>query len=113
METAKQLRHAPELEQNARIELRRGNPSDDVGVTVSGAAGRDHRVIVRPDRSVVIRHRVVPRFGCRYRSDAPAGKDVPIAKPFGHTPGALGGGDARKEAVAGIGRPHAAWALVA
>ena len=47
-------------------------------VAVAGEAEADQRVVVRPDRAVVVAHRVVAGLGRRQRADAPAGEEAAI-----------------------------------
>ena len=58
----------------ARVEQSREHGQRRVLQAVAREPGRDERVVVRPDRAVVVRHRVVARFAGRERADAPAGE---------------------------------------
>ena len=69
------------------------------------------RVVVRPHRAVVIRHRIVARLAARQRADAPAAETVAVEQRGGDAPRPLGRRDAGEQGVAGIGRAHAARTL--
>ncbi len=60
----------------------------------------------------MIRHRVVPRFDRRDRSDAPAREHVRPEERFGDAPCPVGGSNPAEEAMTGIGGAHLARALV-
>ena len=78
---------------------------------VAREAERDQRIVVRPDRSVVIGHRVVTGFAARNGADAPSRKEF-LAHQIGRDPpGTIGSDDAGEEKLAGIGRSHLARPL--
>ena len=51
-----------QVEKEARIKDARENLDGLIHQSIAAKAGGDQRVIVRPDRSIVIRHRIVPCF---------------------------------------------------
>ena len=65
---------------------------------VAREAQRDQRVVVRPDRAVVIGHRVVARLAHGDGADAPAGEDIGAAAARGDAPRAVRPRDAGEQA---------------
>ncbi len=74
---AEQLGQPVEIDHLAGAEHRLEQPQRQVVEAVAGEAGRDERVVVRPDRSVVIRHRVVAQLGRRPASGSPSPRSSP------------------------------------
>src|SRR6185437_5482677 len=52
--------------------------------TVPREADRNHRVVVRPDRAVMIRQRVIPRLALGKCSDTPTAETIPTHEVAGH-----------------------------
>src|SRR5262249_44683080 len=73
-ETAEQLRQPVQIEVLTRREQAVKDGKRRGVHPVAAQAGRDESIIVRPDRTIVVRHRVVPRFGSRDRANAPTGE---------------------------------------
>src|SRR5947207_9934043 len=49
----------------------------------------NQRIVVRPDRAVVIRHWIVAGFVLRHGADAPAGEEPGAKQPARHLGGAI------------------------
>ena len=75
-EAAEELRHTLHVDVQARVEEAFRDSGDSVGQAVPPEAGRCERVVVRPDRPVVVRHRVVARLARPDGPDSPPGKEV-------------------------------------
>ncbi len=63
---------------------------------VAREAERDQRVVVRPDRTVMVGHRVVARLAFGDRADAPAREKLLAHQVGGDAPGAVLPHDAGK-----------------
>ena len=86
--------------------------SDLLGQAIARQPMSNQGIVVRPDRTVVITHGIVAAFGGGDGSHAPAGEQCRGQERRGHARGTLGGGDAREQAMSGVGRPHAAGPLI-
>ena len=80
-EAAKEFREAALIHFQRGIEEAVEYRLNAVAVPISRKASGDHRVVVRPNRAIVVRHRIIARFRRSDGSDAPAGKRI-SAKPF-------------------------------
>ena len=80
---------------------------------VPGEPGGDQRVVVRPDRAVVIRHRVVAHFAGVDGPDAPAGKHALSQQRLGDLPRAVRLRETREQAMPGVRRADRAGTLLA
>ena len=78
---------------------------------VAREAERDQRIVVRPDRSIVIGHRVVTGFAARHRADAPSRKKFLTHQIGRDQARAVGSNHAGEEKLAGIRRSHLARPL--
>src|SRR4029077_2763781 len=73
---------AEQLRQPAIVHVIRGAEQaveqalDRLFVSVAREPERAQRIVVRPNRAIVVRHRVVTCLTRRYRADAPAGEEV-------------------------------------
>ncbi len=74
---------------------------------------RGERVVVRPDRSVVVRHRVVARLAQGDGADPPAGEERLVGQRGGHLAGSLRADQPHRQAVPGIRGAHPALLLCA
>src|SRR5262245_26372892 len=84
---------------------------DGFAIAVARQASSDQRIVVRPDRSIVIGHRIVARLAMRDGTDAPTrivGKAQKLGGDFSR---AFRPGDARKEGVAGVAGTYLARGL--
>src|SRR5690625_878523 len=70
--------------------------------TIAGQPQGDQRVVVWPDRTVVVGNRAVARFARGDRADPPAGKESRIQQRIGHLAGALGRRQVAEEQMSGI-----------
>ncbi len=74
-EAAEQLRQPLHLHVGRGIEQACEQALDRALQAVAREPERDQRIVVRPDRTVVVGHRIVARFSVRDRADAPAGEE--------------------------------------
>src|SRR6478609_845905 len=78
---------------------------------VAREAERDQRIVMRPDRSIVIGHRVVTGFAARYGADAPSRKEFVAHQVGRDPPRPIGPDDASEEKLTGIRGSHLARPL--
>ena len=82
-EAAEQLRQAAQLLVRCRFEHR----GEDLGrvprEAITGKTKRYYRVVVRPDRAVVIGNRIESRLAARDRSDPPSTERIPAKQCLG------------------------------
>ncbi len=78
---------------------------------VAGKAERDQRIVVRPDRPVVIGHRIVARLALRDGADAPAGEEAFAHEIDGDAARTVLAYDAGKQELPGVGGMHPALRL--
>lgn len=70
-EATEKFGHSIQFEIAAGIEERLENCRGLFLQAITRETRRDYRVVMRPDRTVVIRHRIVARFGCGDGANAP------------------------------------------
>src|SRR5579872_75063 len=85
---------------------------DAARAKVPGYACDAERRIVRPDRAIVIGHRVEARFAFGQRPDAPTRAKLSRQKLLRYLCRTLRARQAEKKQMAGIRRPHTAWMLI-
>src|SRR5947207_14956855 len=78
---------------------------------VAGKAERDQRVVMRPDRAVVIGHRIVAGLAQRHRADAPAGEEMRSHQIGGDLAGAVLTHHAAEQQLPGVGAADLAGLL--
>ena len=71
--------------------------------TVTGKSCRDDRIVVWPDRAVVVRHRAITRFAFCHRANSPAGKGCLVQQCCHHASSSIFTGDAGEKAMTGVG----------
>ena len=71
-------------------------------------AERDQRVVVRPDRAVVIGHRIVARLAARHGADTPAREKMRPHQVGGDEAGAVFAHHAAEQELPGVRRAHPA-----
>ena len=80
---AEQFRQAAQLLIGCRFKHR----GEDLGrmpdKAITGEAKRDHRIVMRPDRSIVIGNRIETRLAARDRSNSPAAEGIPAEQGLG------------------------------
>src|ERR1700733_10817225 len=74
---------------------------------------RDQGIVMRPDRAVMIRHRVITGLAARNGADAPAGEEMRPHQIGRDQARAILADNAAEEQSPGVRRPHLAWLLVA
>src|SRR6478672_8204071 len=113
LEATEQFRQPAHLHVSGGVEQAFEHPLDRSLEAVAREPERDQRVVVRPDRSVVIRHRIVARFGIGNGADAPAGKEIRPQQSVADLERPLRPGDAGEQHLSGIGAAHATGLLLA
>src|ERR671912_2378489 len=78
---------------------------------VAGEAKADDRIVVRPHRAVVIRHRVIASLALGDRADPPPAERLPAHQGLSRAAGPLWIGDPGKQRVAGVGGANPAGPL--
>src|SRR5882724_3423252 len=76
LEAAEQLRQAPQIHVAGGIEHAFEQLLDLGLMAIAGKTERDQGVVMRPDRPVVIRHRIVARLAPGDGPDAPSGEEL-------------------------------------
>ena len=111
LESAEQFRQPPQVHVAGGIEQGLEQMRHRMLQAVAREAERDQRIVVRPDRSIVIGHRVVTGFAARHRADAPSRKKF-LAHQIGRDQArAVGSNHAGEEKLPGIRRSHLARPL--
>src|SRR6185437_3773378 len=113
MKAAEELRLAVQIEEATRIEQSGEHLRGLLSESVAGEAGGDERIVVRPDGSVVIRHRVVARGAHGHGANAPAGEPRGVRQRRCDATRPRRARDAGVEALSGIRGDDATWLLVA
>src|SRR5213594_4393234 len=67
---------------------------------------------MRPDRAIMVRHWIVPRFRVGDGANAPPGEKLRPQQAVGHLDGSIELGNASEQNLAGIGAPDSARLLV-
>src|SRR6185295_3421294 len=111
LEAAEQLGQAAQIHVARRIEQAFEHLRDRALVAIARKPERDQRVVVRPDRAVVIRHRIVARLAARDRTDAPAREEARAEQSVRDALRAIGPRDAGEQHLARVGCAHAARLL--
>src|SRR5450432_4162996 len=111
------LKSAEQFGEPAQIHIARGVEQalehllDRMLQPVAREAECDQRVVMRPDRPVMIRHRIIACLAQRDGANTPAGEEVRPHQVGGDAAGTVMAHDAGKQQLPGIGRPHPAWLL--
>src|SRR5437868_12108389 len=87
-----------------RIEERAGERERLAAMTVARESEPDERVVVRPDRAVVIRSRVIAALAAIDGAHAPAGEEIGIEQSLHDARRALGRANAGEEQLARVRR---------
>ena len=112
-EAAEQFRGPTQVHIARRVIETRQEPLSFLSQSVSSEAEADQRVVVRPDRAVVVGHRIVARFGRSDRPDAPASEEVRAQQLLSDRRRSFLRDDAGEQQLTGIGRAHSARTLPA
>src|SRR5215210_1092168 len=102
MKSAEELWQSMVLERPAGVEQTTEWPADEVVKPVTRKAFGNQPVVVRPHRTVVVRHRIVAGLDRRERADPPTREHVAPEQPFGNASSTMGRGDAAKQTVSGV-----------
>src|SRR5262249_28417565 len=113
LEAAEQLRQAMQVEKRAGFVQSPQDAQYALLESVMGQALRDQGVVVRPDRAVVIRHRIVARLARGYGSHPPAGKRLGAKQHLRHARSPFTIDNAGEKALACVRRSDPARLLVA
>ena len=111
-EPAEQLGQPEVVGRDRRVEQRGRDAVGRPGEPVPLQPGRDQRVVVRPDRTVVVAHRVVGGRGPAHRPDAPAREHVRRQQPLRERQRLVLVHDPGVQAVAGVGHQRSELLLV-
>src|SRR5690606_11178352 len=111
-EAAEEFGKTVEVEEEARIQQRGEDAGSLFVEAVSGEPRRDEGVVVRPDRTIVVRHRVVARLAGGHGPNSPARGQGFAGQCRGEPDRPARLHDSGKETVSGIRGPDPAWALV-
>src|SRR6266700_174334 len=112
LQPAKQLREPVQLHGATYVKQGEQDLSGEVLETVSRQATCDQSIVVRPNRSVVIRKRVVTRLAGSQRSNSPTAKEVGFKQSGRRFACVFCAGNTGKQCVSSIGGTHLAWTLV-
>src|SRR5579864_976383 len=109
---AEQLGKPPQVHVGCRVKQRLEQLFNAMLEPISREPQRNERIIVGPDRSVMIGHRIVTRLSLRHRANAPAGEEVRPHQTRGDEAGAVLPDEAGEQQLSGIRRANAARLLV-
>src|SRR5262249_44839070 len=112
-EAAEELRQAAEMQVGGGVEERLREREDLAPQAVPHEPETDERIVVRPDRPVVIGRRMEAPLSRPDLADAPAGEELGIEETAGDARRALRRRDAREEHLSGVRGTDAARVLVA
>src|SRR5438128_172421 len=76
LQTTEEFRQPVKVNQDAGIQQTRQNPGSGFFEAIARKPGSNERVVMRPDRTIVIRDRVVAQFPGAYGAHSPAIKEV-------------------------------------
>src|SRR5262245_3606567 len=113
LKTAEQLGQAPHLHVGRGVEQALEDALDRTPEPVAGQAERNQRIVMRPDRAVVIGHRIVARFGIGDGANAPSGEELRPQQAVGYLDRPIGLGNAGEQDLTGIRAADAAGLLLA
>src|SRR6202048_3714933 len=113
LKTAEQFRQPPHLHIVSGIKQTFEHAIEAVFEPAAGEPERNQRIVVRPNRAVVIGHRIIARLARGNGADAPAGEEFCSCHGLAHLAGAFGRRNAGKQHLAGIGAAHPALLFVA
>src|SRR5262249_44441916 len=111
-ETAKQLGQAI-LHKETRFEQAAEDLAGAIFIAIAREAGGDQRVSVRPDRPVMIRHRIETSRRRVEGAHAPSGKRLLVHERISYTAGLLDVGNASVKARARVRSSDPAFSLLA
>src|SRR6185312_14070215 len=112
-EAAEQFRQAAQIHVAGGVEQALKDVLDRRLEAIVAESKRDQRVVMRPNRSVVIGHGIVARLAERDRAYAPAAEEMRLHQVRRDHPSAVFADHAAEQKLTGIGRPYPARPLVA
>src|SRR5262245_40991616 len=112
-EAAEQFGQPPQIHIARGIEHAVEQVGHRVLQAVAGEPKRNQRIVVRPDRAVVVGHRIVTGFADRDGADAPARVEALAHQIGGNAARTILAHDPGEEKLSGIGGSHPALRLVA
>ena len=112
LKAAEQLGQAPHFEISRGVEQACEHSLERTLQVIAGQTECDQRVIMRPDRAVVVRHWIVARFRVGNGANPPPGKKFWPQQTVGHLDGSVKPGDTGEQNLAGIGAADSAGLLV-
>src|SRR4051794_4917042 len=112
-EAAEQFGQPPQVHVGRRVEQALEDMRHRMLEAVAREPERDQRIVVRPDRAVMIGHRIVAHLALRDRADAPAREGVRRHQIGGDETCAVLADHAAEQHLPGIGCPHLAGPLLA
>ena len=112
-EAAEQFRQPPQVHIGRGVEQALEDVLDRMHQTVARQPERDQRVVVRPDRPVMIGHRIVAGLAERNGANAPTGEEMRPHQIGRDAPRAVVAYHAAEQQMAGIRGAHRAGLLLA
>src|SRR5262249_30308363 len=111
LEAAEEFGQAPQVHVGGGVEHAFEQLLDLDLMAIAGKAERDQSVVMRPDRAVVIRHRIVARLAPGNGADAPSREELRGQQHRGDLASMLRPCDAAEQDLPGIGAAHQARRL--
>src|SRR4030095_9686152 len=102
-----------QIEEDARVHHTSEHHGSWSLEVVPGKSRGDQRVIMRPDRTIVIRHRIVARFTTGYCAHSPSRKGVFIGQGRRNAPRVCLRRNTREKTMTSVRRSHPAGPLAA
>src|SRR3954451_19977182 len=112
-ETAEQFGQPAQVHVGRGVEQSLEDMRDRMLEPITREPERDQRIVVRPDRPVMIGHRIVTHLALRDGADAPAREEMRPHQIGGDEARAVLADHAAEQDLAGVGGPHLAGPLLA
>ena len=93
IDSAEQFGQALKFDRGAEIEQAHQNAAGKLAKIVAGHSRSDDGIVMRPDRTVVVRERVVARLMTADRPNTPSAEKILADQGVGHEVRAFGTGD--------------------
>src|ERR1700733_174422 len=111
LKAAEQFGQPPQIHVSGGVEQGLEHALDRMFEVIARQPERDQRVVVRPYRPVVIRHRIIARLAARQGADAPACEKMRPHQIGGDHPGAIFAHHAAEQELSGVRRADPARLL--